>query len=98
MDAKKLARIRDDIAAASRKPQTQGDLAALAARLERFARKGGKGKHPTWMTHLPGCHPLSIPDGKRRDLPTGTKNNVLNQLEGDVEAWEMILEEQGNGA
>jgi hypothetical protein len=97
MDAKKLSRIRDDIAAAQRKPQTQGDLADLAGRLGRTPRKG-KSKHPLWVTSLPGCGPLSIPCGKRRDLPTGTKKSVLDQLEGDLEVWEMILQEQANGA
>ncbi|MCL6739880.1 hypothetical protein LZ518_01835 [Sphingomonas sp. RB56-2] len=98
MDETKLARIRDDIAAARRKPQTQGDLAGLASRLGRTHRKGGKGKHQTWVTSLPGCYPLSIPAGKRRDLKPGTKKSVLDQLEGDVEAWEMMLQEQANGA
>jgi hypothetical protein len=98
MDAKKLAEIRDEIAAARRKPQSQSDLADLAGRLGRIRRKGRKGKEPTWVTHLPGCFPLSIPNGKGRDLPPGTKKSVLNQLEGDVEAWEMLLEEQADGA
>jgi hypothetical protein len=97
MDAKKLARIRDDIAGARRKPQTQGELADLASRLGRVRRKG-KSKEPTWVTHLQGCFPLSIPSGKGRDLPPGTKKSVLNQLEGDVEAWEVFLEEQADGA
>jgi len=98
MDAKKLARIREDIAAARRKPQTQSDLAALASRLGRTLRKGGKGKHQTWVTNLSGCHPLSIPAGKRRDLKPGTKKVVLDILEGDLEALEMILQEQADGA
>jgi hypothetical protein len=98
MDASKLARIRDDIAAARRKPQTQSDLADLASRLGRVRRKGRKGKEPTWVTHLPGCFPLSIPNAKGGDLRPGTKKSVLNQLEDDVGAWEMILQEQDNGA
>jgi hypothetical protein len=98
MDAKKLARIRDDMAAARRKPQTQSDLAELATRLGRRRRTGRKGKHPTWITDLEGLFPLSIPDGKGRDLPPGTRNSVLNQLEDDVAAWEAILQENENGA
>jgi hypothetical protein len=97
MDAKKLARIRDDLEAARRKPQTQGDLARLAARLGRTPWKG-KSKHPLWVTSLPGSRPLSIPCGKRRDLPPGTKKSVLDQLEGDLEALEMMLQERTNGA
>ncbi len=97
MDAKRLAKIREDIAAARRKPQTQGDLAALASRLGRTRRKGRKGKEPTWITLLPGLFPLSIPNAKRGDLAPGTKNKILNHLEDDVAAWELILEEQENG-
>jgi hypothetical protein len=98
MDKKKLARIRDDIAAARRKPQTQSDLVGLATRLGRRTRKGGKGKEPTWVTDLHGRFPLSIPYGKGRDLPPGTKKSVLNHLGEDADAWEAILEEQDNGA
>ena len=98
MNRKKLAKIRADLAAARRKPQTQSDLAELAGRLGRMFRKGSKGKEPTWVTHLPGCYPLSIPHGKGRDLKPKTRNSVLNVLEDDAAAWEAHLEEFGDEA
>jgi hypothetical protein len=97
MDGKKLARIRDDIAAARRKSQTQSDLIDLAMRLGR-RRKAGKSKEPTYVTDLPGRYPLSIPYNKGRDLPPGTKKSVLNTLEEDADEWEAFLQEQENGA
>lgn len=95
MDARKLARIRGEIEAARRKPQKQDDLIRLAERLGRVRFK--RGKEPTWVTHLRGLFPLSIPHAKGGDLKPKTKNSILNQLEGDVLAWEEILQEQENG-
>lgn len=95
MDARKLARIRGEIEAARRKPQSQDDLIRLAERLGRTRSK--RGKEPTWVTDLPDLFPLSIPYAKGGDLKPGTKKSILNQLEGDVLAWDEILQERENG-
>jgi hypothetical protein len=41
---------------------------------------------------FPELRPLSIPDHKGRDMPRGTKNSILDQLEEDLLAWEQRLE------
>jgi hypothetical protein len=48
---------------------------------------------------FPHLRPLSIPNHKGRDMPPGTKNSILNQLEDDVDAWDEALsrQERGNG-
>jgi hypothetical protein len=59
-----------------------------------------RGKEPTYdsqaFQHL---RPLSIPDHKGRDMPSRTRDSILNQLEDDLEAWNEALSRQrrGNG-
>jgi hypothetical protein len=69
-----------------------------AIALERFAKKLGRvhgsprGKEPTWINErFPGLRPLSIPRHGGKDLAVGTKNSILNQLEDDLNAWEVVV-------
>jgi hypothetical protein len=51
-----------------------------------------RGKEPMWeSTEFDELYPLSIPHHGGRDLAIGTKNSILDQLEGDVCAWEARL-------
>jgi hypothetical protein len=96
MTRRKLAKLRGEIVAMRRSPQKARALEALAERLGRAKVK--RGKEPMWengtFPHLP---PLAIPHhGGGRDLATGTKNNILSQLEDDVIEWDDWLTEQGD--
>jgi hypothetical protein len=74
------------------------ELQALAERLGR--KTINRGKEPMYANEtFPHLRPLSIPSHKGRDMPTGTKNSILNQLEEDLDAWEETLSkrERGNG-
>lgn len=43
---------------------------------------------------FPHLRPLAIPSHKGRDLATGTKNAILNQLEDDLIAWNKRISEE----
>lgn len=65
------------------------DLQSLAQKLGR--EKVQRGKHPMWESVVfPELRALSIPDHKGRDMPRGTKNSILDQLEEDLIAWETL--------
>jgi hypothetical protein len=67
------------------------ELQSVAHKLGR--EKIQRGKHPMWESvPFPELRPLSIPDHKGRDMPRGTKNSILDQLEEDLLAWEQRLE------
>lgn len=69
------------------------DLVAIARALGR--KKADRGKEPTYeSTEFPELRPLSIPMHKGRDLPPGTRNSILSQLDEDVTAWEERLSRQ----
>jgi len=64
-------------------------------------KKVNRGKEPMYENDaFPHLRPLSIPNHKGRDLPLGTKNSILTQLEDDQAAWEEALfrQERGNGS
>jgi len=90
MNRKKLDKLKRELAALRRSPQKAGAL-------ERFARQVGRkpikrGKEPMWeSTEFDNLFPLAIPHHGGRDLATGTKNSVIDQLENDLEAWEQRL-------
>jgi hypothetical protein len=67
------------------------ELESIAKALSR--KKEKRGKEPTWVSAFVDLPPLSIPNHKGKDIPTGTKNSVLNQLEDDLERWEEELDE-----
>jgi hypothetical protein len=98
MDRRKLERLRRQLRALRRSQPKARDLASLAAQLGR--KIANRGKEPTYESeNFPHLRPLSIPHHKGRDLPTGTKNSILNQLEEDLDAWDEVLsrEEHPNG-
>ncbi|MFT3837151.1 MAG: hypothetical protein QM723_09155 [Myxococcaceae bacterium] len=53
--------------------------------------KSNRGKEPTYVSELPGHLPLSIPNHPG-DLKIGTARSILNTLEQDLEALELIAE------
>jgi hypothetical protein len=94
MKRRKLEKLRRELERKRLSPQKANALQKLALRLGR--RKVKRGKEPTWESDLPGCYPFPIPDHGGKDLPPGTRNSILNQLEDqDIAAWEGILD--GNG-
>jgi hypothetical protein len=94
MDRKRLQKIR-------REAESLRDTQAKAAALQRLARRLGRekvnrGKEPMYESEpFPNLRPLSIPMHKGRDMPTGTKNSILNQLEEDIDAWHELITKQG---
>ncbi len=74
-------------------PKAQ-NLQSLAKALGRT--RDNRGKEPTWISEFADLFPLSIPNHKGRDIPTGTKNSILNQLEDDLAKWEETLDEWEN--
>lgn len=71
-----------------------------ARALEGIAKQLGRredntrGKEPVWVNPELGVFPLSIPRHGGRDIPVGTKNSILDQLEEDILAWEERLEDE----
>jgi hypothetical protein len=66
-------------------------LVSLAIGLGR--KKVTRGKEPTYESaEFPKLRPLSIPMHKGRDLPLGTKNSILSQLDDDFLAWDERLD------
>ena len=96
MDRRRLERIRREAASLRGSQAKARELERLAVRLGRT--KVARGKHPMYESktflHL---RPLSIPNHKGRDMPSGTKNSILNQLEDDLEAWDEALSKQERG-
>jgi hypothetical protein len=95
MTRKRLEKLKRELA------KLRARSAVKAKELERFAEKVGRrrstrGKEPTF--ELAGRRPLSIPHHPG-DLKIGTKNNILDTLEGDLIAYEQVLDQsiaQGN--
>jgi len=79
-----------------RSPQKAAALESLARRLGRSLVN--RGKHPMWEnTEFGDLYPLSIPSHGSKDLPIGTKNSVLDQLEeNDIAAWEQRMIEESD--
>ena len=75
---------------------------ARAADFQRLAKQLGRrpvkrGKEPTWESdEFPSLFVLTIPYHGGKDLAPGTKRSILNQLEQDVFAWEIRLDEEDN--
>src|SRR6185312_5264672 len=89
MNRRKLDKLRREHAAMRRSPQDAASLQSLANRLGRKAANS-RGKHPNWESSFDHVYPVSIPD-HRGDIPTGTKNRILDCLEEDILAWDEIL-------
>lgn len=95
MHSKKLRKIRSRLAAMRLSPQGARALEKLAGQLGRQSVK--RGKEPMWESAEFNLFPLSIPRHGGRDLPVGTKNSILDQLEDDILAWEEELSEEDDG-
>ena len=95
MNAKKLGKIRSRLAAMRLSPQGARALERLAGQLGRQSVR--RGKEPMWESADFKLFPLAIPRHGGRDLPVGTKNSILNQLEDDILAWEEKLSEGDDG-
>jgi len=89
MHRRRLSRIKRLLEHARRSQQRARDLETLARMLGR--RQDKRGKEPTWVHDELPVYPLSIPHHGGRDLAPGTRNSILNVLEGDVIAWEEQL-------
>ena len=70
-----------------RSPQNARSLERIAKQLGR-TMDGRRGKEPLWVNPELGVYPLAIPHHGGKDLPPGTRNNILNMLEEDLMAWE----------
>lgn len=97
MNREKLFKIRKEI----EKVRRQGGV--RASDLQRIARLVGRrlatrGKEPNWVSDsLPSSRPISIPDHGGRDMRRGTVRSILNDLEGDVDSLEALLEDGDDG-
>jgi hypothetical protein len=89
MNRRTLDRITRLLINARRSQQKARDLERLARMLGRKQDK--RGKEPTWVHDELPVYPLSIPHHGGRDLAPGTRNSILNVLDGDVIAWEERL-------
>ena len=70
------------------------DVESLAKRLGRT--KFNRGKEPVWVNdEFPELFPVAIPHHGGRDLSPGTKRNILDALETDIEAWRERLDVNG---
>jgi hypothetical protein len=93
MDRKKLDKISRALAQLRRSPQNARSMENLAKRLGRKRVK--RGKEPVWESQVfAQLYPLAIPKHGGRDLAPGTKNNILDQLESDVFAWECKIDDE----
>jgi len=96
MDRKKLNKIKKELLQARRGSRKAADLQSLARQLGRQGA-GKRGKEPMWESkEFPSLFVLSIPKHGGRDIPLGTKNSILDQLEDDVLEWENRLDELEN--
>lgn len=94
MNRRKLERIQREISGLRRGQAKAADVVRIAIQLGRQPAK--RGKHPTFIHPIfRELRPLSIPAHAGKDLPPGTKNNILNQLDDDVLRWTEWLDEQG---
>lgn len=105
MHRKKLDKAKRLLTQLRRSPQKARDLEVLARLLGRKRVK--RGKEPTWESIELTVYPLTIPHHGGQDVPIGTKNSILDQLEDDILTWEETLgleddeeeeeEEESNG-
>ena len=87
---RKLNRLRAELERLRLAQVRARDLEQLAKKLGR--KKVKRGKEPTWENNtFPELPALTIPHHGGKDLPVGTKNSILNQLEDDFLAWELQL-------
>jgi hypothetical protein len=93
MTRKKLNKLRAWLDELRRSSPKASEIQRVAKVLGR--KKVKRGKEPTWESDtFPDLRPLSIPDHGGRELPTGTKYSILNQLEDDFSSWEQHIIER----
>ena len=95
MNRKKLRKVRKLLAAMRRSPQNARKIERLASHLGREQVK--RGKEPVWVNPHFAVFPVAIPHHSGKDLPIGTKNSILDQLEEDILAWDEYLPEGDDG-
>lgn len=90
MDRKDLASIKRELLHRRGRPQRAARLERLAGRLGRECVR--RGKHLLWeSSSFPSLRAVAIPYHGGRELPEGTKINVLDQFEEDLIAWKQRL-------
>lgn len=95
MNCKKLDKLKRELLQMRLSPQKAENIASLAKRLGR--RKAKRGKEPVYESiEFNDLFPVSIPHHGGKDIPIGTRNSILNQLEDDIHAWEFKLELEGD--
>jgi hypothetical protein len=67
-----------------------GELISFAEALER--RCEDRGKHLTYVSDLPGTRAVTIPCHGNKDVNKFVKNQILDNLEGDLELHEAAAE------
>lgn len=93
MKRRRLENLRREVEACRHGQPKAERLQTLAKALGR--KQENRGKEPTFVSKVfLNLRPLSIPKHKGRDLPTGTKNSILTQLDEDLIAWDDRLTEQ----
>jgi hypothetical protein len=90
MTLKRVAQLRAHIAELRRARDVKSrDIVRLAQAIGRKP-DNKRGKEPTYIhPEIRNRRPLSIPN--HPTLAPGTKNNILDDLEGDLDAYEEIL-------
>ena len=99
MDRKRLRKLRREMETLRRSQPKAMTLVSFARRLGR--KKVNRGKEPTYESaHFPDAWPLTIPMHRGRDLPPGTRDSILDQLDaGDLLLWDerLAMTERMNG-
>jgi hypothetical protein len=91
MTPRKIAKLESELKRLRKTPQNARSIQKLAKALGRVTVN--RGPEPNWInSKFPTLRPVSIPDHGSRDLATGTKNSILNQLEDDLNEWKMTVE------
>ncbi len=95
MNRRNLNKIKRDLDSLRSTTPKASDLERIAKRLGRKLTPGGK--HPMWESEEFGnLYALSIPHHGGKDVLIRTKNSILDQLEDDIIAWEVRLDEEEN--
>ena len=95
MTPKRLAKLKGELAKLRRAPRKAAELEKLARKLGR--RRVKRGGEPMWESaEFPELFVLAIPHHGGRDLAIGTQKSILDQLEEDVLAWEVRLNEHND--
>jgi hypothetical protein len=96
MNRKKLNRLWRQIEGMRSSSLKAIEIQRLAKQLGR--EKVKRGKEPTWESHeFQHLRALSIPDHGAKDLSTGVKHSILNQLEDDLISWDERITQQETG-